>query len=367
MATQILRINPFDTFFFRDGKPFSAGDDTWADGMFPPSPSVIYGALRTAWISEQPDGFTAENIKASEKLKIKGIFLEFNNDTITIPVPYDFVHKKGKKKDKHYLNLEKNKVKSKSFSLEMVVMPPDNLIVENFDKGELLEKDTINRYLNKEKNITPKDTCIVKESKIGIGRDIGTHTTNEGALYRVDMMRFKSGFHRDTNKDGDISTAIVVECEGIDFPKKSILKIGGEAKAAQFEQIESQPEYCQIPAPSNYRNNRFRLSLITPSVFDNGWIPSWINTSDFIGEYKGVKLKLLATVLGKPLSIGGFGYSMDSKRFAPKEMYKAIPAGSVYYFELLEGTFEDVKLLFHYQSISEQKANEGFGVTYLGI
>lgn len=362
MATQILRINPFDTFFFRDGKPFSAGDDTWADGIFPPSPSVIYGALRTAWISEQPDGFTPENIKASEELKIKGIFLEFNHNTISIPVPRDFVHKKGKKKDKYYLDLVKNKAKSKVFSFDMVAMPPDDLIVENFDKGELLEKDTIERYLLKGKNITPKENYIKKESKIGIGRNVATHTTNEGALYRVDMMRFDVGSHSE-----DENAAIVVECEGLNFSKKSILKLGGEGKAAQYELIENQPQYCMVEPPLNFSENRFRLSLITPSVFDNGWLPSWVNTPDFIGEYKGIKLKLLATILGKPLSIGGFGYSVDSQRFEPKKMYKAIPAGSVYYFELLKGTFDEVKSLFHYQSISEQKANEGFGITYLGI
>jgi len=66
MATTILRINPFDTFFFRDGKPFTMGDDSWADGIFPPSPSVIYGALRTAWISEKLDGFVDKNIVRPE-------------------------------------------------------------------------------------------------------------------------------------------------------------------------------------------------------------------------------------------------------------------------------------------------------------
>lgn len=363
MATQILRINPFDTFFFRDGKPFSAGDDTWADGIFPPSPSVIYGALRTAWISEQPDGFTEDNIKASEELKIKGIFLEFNHNTISIPVPRDFVYEKGQKDNKHYLNLELNRVKS-ICTLEMIAFI--DKIVENFDKGYLLRKSSIGRYLSKEKNIEPKEAYILSESKIGIGRDISTHTTKESALYRVDMMRFIAGYH-EHNENEDENAAIVVECEGLNFPKKSILKLGGEGKAAQYDIIENQPQYCMVEPPLNFSENRFRLSLITPSVFDNGWLPSWVNTPDFIGEYKGLKLKLLATVLGKPLSIGGFGYSMDSQRFEPKKMYKAIPAGSVYYFELLKGTFDEVKSLFHYQSISEQKANEGFGITYLGI
>jgi CRISPR-associated protein Cmr3 len=364
MATQLLRINPFDTFFFRDGKPFSMNDDTWADGVFPPSPSVIYGALRTAWIAQQKDGFTTENIQKSEALKIKGIFLEFNNDTIAIPVPRDFVYDKNVKKIKYFLKLEKNKVLGKSF-LEMVALPPKDVLIENFDKGQVLEKDVIERYLLKQTNITPKEGCIVQESKIGISRNAETHTTNEGALYRVDMLRFKASYLNE-NQGNDKMAAIVVEYEGLSLLEKSITKIGGEGKAAFYEPIY-EATHCLVAAPNALSDNRFRLCLITPSIFDNGWLPNWINPNDFTGEYKGLKLKLLATVLGKPLSVGGFGFSLQSKKFEPKKMYKAIPAGSVYYFEILQGTLAAITAAFHYQSISEQKANEGFGITYLGV
>ena len=44
-----ISIKPFDCLFVRDGKPFSMGDEVWASGIFPPPPSVVYGALRTAW------------------------------------------------------------------------------------------------------------------------------------------------------------------------------------------------------------------------------------------------------------------------------------------------------------------------------
>ena len=31
----IIEMNPLDTLFFRDGKPFSMGDETWADAIRP--------------------------------------------------------------------------------------------------------------------------------------------------------------------------------------------------------------------------------------------------------------------------------------------------------------------------------------------
>ena len=350
MATQILRINPFDTFFFRDGKPFTMGDDTWADSIFPPSPSVIYGALRTAWISEQKDGFTPENIKESEKLTIKGIFVEFNRNDIALPSPRDLVHEKNVKSNKYLLELSPNRVVSKC-SLSMVATQLQDKFVEEFNTNALLRYSAYENYLKANiKTVQVEDNYLIEESKIGIGRQFNTHTTQEGSLYRVDMRRFK-----------DEPTSIVVEIEGLTFPSKSNIRLGGEGKIAQYESIEA--GYCDITAPSNFKNNSFKLCLATPSVFEQGWLPKWINATTFEGEYKGIKVKLLAVTLAKPVSIGGF----DIQLREPKTMYRAIPSGSVYHFELLTGTMGEVKTLFHYQSISEQKANEGFGVTYVGV
>ncbi len=47
----IIKINPVDTLLFRDGKPFSMGENTWPDTVFPPYPSVIYGALRSTYFA----------------------------------------------------------------------------------------------------------------------------------------------------------------------------------------------------------------------------------------------------------------------------------------------------------------------------
>ena len=60
----ILELQPLDTLFFRDGKPFNKGEENWADAIFPPFPATIYGALRTAYFNE--------HIEIFEKLKSEG-------------------------------------------------------------------------------------------------------------------------------------------------------------------------------------------------------------------------------------------------------------------------------------------------------
>jgi CRISPR type III-B/RAMP module-associated protein Cmr3 len=46
-------IIPNDTLFFRDGRPFSMGTETWATSIFPPYPSTVYGAIRSWLIFEK--------------------------------------------------------------------------------------------------------------------------------------------------------------------------------------------------------------------------------------------------------------------------------------------------------------------------
>ena len=46
-----LFIQPNDTLFFRDGRPFDAGADVWTGTIFPPYPATIYGMLRTFFIN----------------------------------------------------------------------------------------------------------------------------------------------------------------------------------------------------------------------------------------------------------------------------------------------------------------------------
>lgn len=370
METQILRINPFDTFFFRDGKPFSMGEETWADGVFPPAPSVIYGALRSLWLSQQKNGFSAENIEASEKLIIKGIFLEFNNTQIALPAPKDLVHEKGNSKITLGLSSLKSKIIGKT-PIQNIAIQSEAEYVEEFT-NTFLRVRQLRKYLNSDfNNLSVENDFLVEESKVGIGRQFGTRTTQQSSLYRVDMKRF----------DSKNTPAIIVECNGLTFSDSSIAKIGGEGKSASVTIVDNQ-EHTKVKTSVGLNDNHFKLYLATPAIFDNvetidkdgkkikkhhGWLPNWINPKTLEANYEGLRLKLKATVLGKPISIGGFNIKTTKKvKRGPKIMYKAVPAGSVYHFELLEGGMERVIETFHYQSISEHKAHEGFGITYIG-
>jgi CRISPR-associated protein Cmr3 len=332
----IIEIEPLDTVIFRDGKPFSRGDDSWTDSLNLPTPTTIYGALRGTYFSQNPNDF--KKIKeddVTESLIIKGIYLYKDNEFF-YKVPKDCVYKLDSE-EITILRLSQNFLTSSpldyNLSLDVEVEGVENKILDGI---------TFDDYLKGENTLYGEDldNFITVENKIGIGRDKITNTTKDGLLYRVQMLRYEF--------------KIVVAFEGLKLNSFGLMKFGGEAKGANYKELKS----VDLPSTPTINSSIFKLYLLTPAIFDKGWLPKWIDKKNMIGEYKGVKLKLLTCAIGKYQSIGGF----DMKINRPKEMFKTIPASSVYYFEILDGEKDRVVELFHNQSISDQRANEGYGV-----
>jgi len=351
----IIEINPLDTLFFRDGKPFSMGEETWADAIFPPSPSVIYGALRSTYFAYNIRELEKanEDDDPTKKMEIKSIYLKIN-DEIFFPPPLDLVKKKERENKAFTLEVP-DKISEFISNSEI----PQHLIysgdenIENIPDGILNNLD-FTEYLNvksKEFSYLKLGDYLISEPKVGIGRSSNTHSTELGKLYRVDMKRLE-------NKSND-KLSIVVEFEGLDIPEKGMLKLGGEGKAVSYKKFA---DSLKINFPKFDNNEKqFKLVLTTPAIFENGWIPKWIN-NNFKYEHNGLKLKLLTAAIGKPVHIGGF----DMKKRIPKPMYKAIPAGSVYYFKLINGTIQDLKNKFHNKNISDIYSEQGFGHCFVG-
>lgn len=359
----IIRINPLDTFFFRDGKPFSAGQDNWADFVFPPSPSVFYGALRTLYLANTI-GFDDihQMISTTSSLKIKGIYLEKGGD-LYFPVPNDVVQDK-RTNDILLLKSEQN-TKGNSLSKGTAILnrltTNAGVIAENIDSYKLISEEDLTDYYLEGTDIDKisfSENNLVQEAKIGIGRNNQSLTTDnqDGLLYRVEMLRF----------DGN-HINFVIEYEGLELFDNQFIKVGGEGKLSSYK-IENNSINIQIP--SQLENNKFKLLFTTPTIFKNGWLPDWIDENSLESNHllQNLKVKLLATSSAKPISIGGFSmFDPIKKRPYPKPMYKAIPSGAVYHFELLEGSFESVVDAFHQKSISEfDTAKEGFGICLVG-
>lgn len=374
------KIKPLDTIFFRDGRPFSMGYDTWANLIFPPYPSTIYGSIRSWLIFERGSLIDFENNKFENELgtpnkkgslKINGIFIEYY-DTLLFPIPRDLLileepkdlHKcdenknldKYRKNQKTLISLsltQKPEVFISDYELDYILVNKSN---EKLDEAEgFLDINSLLKYLISNDNsfhpIDRKDIFEI-EYKIGIKRNRKTLSSEEGYLYRIPMIRLK----KDVN--------FFIQIEGLNYyPERGIIQLGGEGRIAEIKKYDNDLLKDLRDINFEFKNNIFKLYLATPAIFNNGWLPEWIDKSNYEGKYNGIRLKLIGCIIGKYNLIGGWNLANQK----PKPMFKAVPSGSIYYFKILNDTSpEKVKETFHLKNISDVNSEEGYGLSLIG-
>ena len=367
--SKIIELEALDTLFFRDGKPFSMGDESWADGVFPPFPSVIYGALRTAYFAEDIKRFRdiGHETKSAE-LSIHNFFYKIDS-CIYYPMPLDLVEITEKGEEDKWLGKMRLEPQSgvlwnnpflqvlnfESQNENQTIETLENCLINSMDLQAYLsgKNDDELRYADYER----VENMVLSEPKVGIGLNKCSGSSDESRLYRVGMRRLDS-------KSGRLS--IGVSCKFDDLETiPEMIRLGGEGKSARSFSIEDAKviKDIKIPQPT-LSGTSFKLYLSTPAIFQHDWKPVWMKEDGYF-DYSGVRMKLLAAAVGKPCYIGGF----DMKNKCPKKMQKAAPAGSVYYLELEDvGDGEKIPGLFHNKSISEinEFVKQGFGITFVG-
>jgi CRISPR-associated protein Cmr3 len=376
-----IRLTALDTLFFRDGKPFNRGEETWANGIFPPPPSVLYGALRSLYFTSNPKDIGKENTNndPTNDLVISDIQIT-SDDNLYYTCPLDVVIEKATQNtnNENYLLLNLDKTKRiTSSNLDYHLSVSDNLEVETLD-GYVSQSNFERKYL---KGQTPNDifsleTFLTLEPKVGIGRDNNTHVSDEGLLYRVGMVRPESQNDKGQFSKLNIEIEFDLKIWNLSIGDKGFIKLGGEAKSCSYEVISSRKEVTI----KSFSSDIFKIYFATPTVFNNdkinkkcyGWIPSFLD-ENLEGEWNGIKVKLLTAAIGKPKYLGGF----DMKKRRPKPMIKMIPEGSVYYFKVIDKNdidkLKNLKQPFvlidedeqNTTRKSDKKSNQGFGLAYL--
>jgi CRISPR-associated protein Cmr3 len=337
-----LTIEAADTLFFRDGRPFTMGEDTHAGGLFPPPPSVIYGALRSAYISENlSKGKTLDDlISDSDALTIKNLWIDI--DCVPhFPLPKDLVVPKGTNPKAFPLLLTKKP------TLSNIQTP--RILLNELD-GKMQEADfwlrfsEMNAYLSNSKteNFPCLKLPILSENKIGIGRQNDTHIANEGMLYRTQLHRLED--------EKEKKTRIGIQFDKLSINTEGVLQLGGERKVA-FTSNTPHFSFAFPELDSEY----FKIYLSTPAIFRTGWQPTKM--------FKDYGLELIAAATGKPLPIGGW----DVKERIPKAMLQAVSAGSVYYVKAeSKAKADEAAKAIHEQSISDYLGKQGFGIALVG-
>jgi CRISPR-associated protein Cmr3 len=142
-------------------------------------------------------------------------------------------------------------------------------------------------------------------------------------------------------------------CLTTDLAFNPLVRLGGEGKIIELSNLSNDDYSFKINTQDiEFEEGVFKVYLSTPAIFIDG-LPN-------LFKKLNINATLIAACVGKPLSIGGY----DMKNNRAKEMYKVVPAGSVFYFK----SEDDLSLLHENQGIalSDVYAEQGFGIAYFG-
>jgi CRISPR-associated protein Cmr3 len=387
-----LFISPNDVLFFRDGRPFDAGSDNTARMIFPPSPTTFYGAIRTAIMSQKNVSFNKLKNSGILSEELNEVAIENDNRTLTIS---DFgLARKISSSIERIFPVPSDIVKEKERENFYTVTPKtlDNL-VSNFPNESLLplgftdESDKIfeacNEYFINENGLSAyllkqpldKDHFIRKEkvftadSRIGIKRNNNTFSSEEGFIYSLEFAHLCKEYGL-SNKEFGFVIEINSQLLNTTDAELKALRLGGESRSAFYE--EEVENWKEVAKPDI--KNKFKLILLTPAVFENGWIPDGlcdINVDGkkvLQGEINGAKVKLISAVVDRYIGIGGW----DILNRKSKPLKRSVQAGTVYFFESIDGknfNQDDVYNKLFMKSIIKDKnlQKEGLGLTIIGV
>jgi len=369
-----LKITPLDTVYFGGGMPFRKGIETFSDSKFSLIPSVFYGAVATTIYINNSDKslfgtvLRDENGNYGDKgFHLKGLFFYDY-----FPMPHDVLLNKS---SELYgiiakLNRTDKDIIASSLKLDYYLSGQDKH--KESPEGKYVTTRGLYKYLSsnpasyKYNNFKSMEDFGVPESKVGIEKDENTGTSRENMLYHMTFYRTKR----------DISFLLFYEWESeqdYKFPEKGILKIGGRSKSAKYEKVkdkhlsfdEKEFKNKVIESIKKSKDRLFKLYLATPAIFENGWVFDGFNANNssngLIMDNGSFKVKIITAAIGKYQSISGW----DMLNKSPKTGKRAVPAGSVYYMQIINGNEEEIFKYFHLKNFGERK-EEGFGLTLVG-
>lgn len=360
---KILTLKPIDTFFFKNHQVTESGNDTEMEGLFPPRPNTIYGALRSAYIHEHSrfSDFMEQKDEAVKRWmgtpNEPGDFhIAFcglkHNGSLLLPVPADYqvVEEYGALVARP-LQLRKDSHPSShptEWRLFATTHAKSKGISDKYVAAEHWRQAVFNRQPMTEL-LTPAD-FLAGEAKAGIALDYRARTAREHYLYRMVKWRFKGE-----------GAFVVYTPSAPDFSSVKFARIGGENRPWTVEQSEEKfPFWTDAElgklAETIRRTRIAKIILLSPAIWSQGSRPGSYDGKDLKIGGK-LKVRLLTAAIGRPSWYGGW----DIVYGRPKPRRPMVPAGSVLYIEVAKEQIDDVIALANGFQLTDVGEKEGFG------
>lgn len=369
-----LELKPIDTFTFRDHRDFQAGENTMGFTFSFPTPSTIYGALRSAYIYQHSnfDSFAKEEDSEIKrwmgspssygKFKILGTFIEHQGETY-FPVPYDMqiVKKEENTNTEIAIPLKLVKEKARSSDERGYRLFAQSSAKSGGGEQSFITKNNLRKVLKGETSqatIKKISDFIDTNHKIGISINQKTKTAEKHMFYQIEMSSFI------TPKDTFFSTYLE---EAPNFNEVKFARIGGRGRPWL---INTNNEHLKLLDKQDKESLKeqikktgiAKITFLTPTIFNNGTKPL-IDGDEKLILNDNLHLEVITIATGRPIVIGGF----DLVRKRPKPRQNSLPAGTVIYVKVPSNQVDELVKIGALGVLTDKLNKEGYGLFTLGV
>lgn len=350
-------FKPVDTWVFRDGTPFTAGEVPFSRprSVFPPSIGALQGAIRT-WLATQRgwrpghDEIWPEELGGPDDsgiLSLRGPWLWHEVYGLLFSVPrqvlrhQDTVVSLRPSRDPVWTDLGQVYLPDLAVSVSGA-RPVENAWITTAGLAAIL-----NGKLPALSHIVPFTKLGQIEPHTGLHQERTTRRSQPGHLYHLEHVRPTS------------LTALAVQIRGIPshwtIPTPTIVPLGGEGRMAW---LDIQPPFAWIPncpelSVSDNEVVLFTVTLITPGRWDN--LAHVLRHGPV--EVPGT---VLTACIGPIERMGGW----DLKNQRPRSAVPVVPAGSTWFYKAEASALSQIRAL-HGQCLG-QPATLGWGQIVIG-
>jgi CRISPR-associated protein Cmr3 len=345
----------------RSGRPFDgqAGVDP---ARFPP-PSTLAGCLRTAWARASGAPFSPDLARHT----VAGPLL-LRGDALLVPKPADALYF-GHGDEARCLRAE-----PRPYADGCGADLPEGLLPVQIT-GDAKGKPgsgpawwALEDWLAFRQGETPDHKELTArgwtppegERRTHVAIDAATGAASEGRLFQTEGLDLGEGFGR----SGQTLPGLRLLARFAEPLGAGLVHLGGERRLAALHP-EAEGRWPEPPAgwlDSMARAGGLSLTLVTPGLFAAGYRPGWLG-ENLVGTppaAPGLRLRLRAAAIERWQPHSGW----DLARWQARATRKLIPAGAVYWLEILEATNPAALRPMWLVSVcdAEQDRLDGFGL-----
>lgn len=352
--TETLFLQPLDVLYLRGNKLFGEAG-SYGEAMMPPWPSLAAGAIRSRMMADANADFGS----FAQGQRLRDDTLHQTLGTPAAPGTFAISQFRVARR------LADGRIEAcYPLPADVVVQEVANAIIVNSLKPQALASDIASSaatlqvpilaeaerakakagywlleagwsaYLSgqplNERHLVKVSDLWKTDARIGIALNATSRSAADGALFTADTIAMQKNVGFLVGVDG---------AQGL-LPNDGLVRLGGDGRAAAVQPI------THVAPTSDFaridKTRRFKLVLTTPGIFSGGWMLPGLG-DDHVWQINGLTARLLSAAVPRNEVISGWDLAAINGKGHPKAAERVAPAGSVYWFELLEGNAEQLR------------------------